>query len=63
VAEPGAASLVMGVPIRRQRQKVLPGMVSMGDPLPLVAGEESGADAQTPFRSDTELVPVSYKQR
>jgi len=28
----------------------------MGDPLPVGAGEESGADAQAPFGSDTELV-------
>jgi hypothetical protein len=60
---PGAVSLVLRVPIRRQRQKVLQGMVSMGDPLPVGAGEESGADAKAPFGSDTELVSASYKQR
>ena len=61
--EKRSLSLVLGVPIRRQRQKVLQGMVSMGDPLPVGVGEESGADAQAPFGSDTELVSASYKQR
>jgi hypothetical protein len=63
VGDSGAVSLVLGVPIRRQRQKVLQGMVSMSDPQPVGAGEESGADARASFGSDTELFSASYKQR
>ncbi len=37
------------------------GRAAGGDPVG--AGEESGADAQAPFGSDTKLVSASYKQR
>jgi len=36
------------------------GRAAGGDPIGV--GGESGADAQAPFRSDTELVSASYKQ-
>ena len=51
-----AISLVLGLSVCGQRQKVLQAMVPMGDPLTGGAGEESGANAQVPFGSDTELV-------
>ena len=63
MGDPGAISLVLGLAGFGQRQKVLQAMVPMGDPLPTGAGEESGANAQVPFGSDTELVSASYKQR